>query len=164
MSSSDQKKLDQVKSLRRSGKTDEAISILTELLSDHPSSAEANCLMAWCLDSLGREREAIPHYEAAIANGIQGEERKGTYLGLGSTLRCLGQYEKSLEVFEKAIGEFPEHRALKVFRAMVLHNLGRSSEGLGVLILELLDTTTDEEIRTYDRALRFYADKLDQTW
>lgn len=149
--------------LRNNKKPEEAIKVLTHLLQANPNDPDINYQMAWTCDSMGKESEAVPYYEKAIANGLK-EDREGAMLGLGSTFRCLGEYEKSLKVFDQAITEFPDNRALKVFRALTLYNLGRSEESVSQLLIQLLDTTKDESIKSYERALRFYSDKLNQTW
>lgn len=99
----------------------------------------------------------------AIRNDLV-EDRAGAILGPGSTYRCLGEYEKSLKVFDKAISEFPDNRILRVFRSSTLYNLGRAEESVRQLLVHLLDTTSDDNIKSYDRALRFYSDKLNETW
>ncbi len=113
---------------------------------------------------MGKESDAVPYYVKAIANGLSGEDRQGAMLGLGSTYRCLGEYVKSLEVFDQALVEFPEDRAIKVFRALTLHNLGRSEKSIEELLVLLLETSNDPSIKLYEQALRFYSDKLSQTW
>lgn len=137
--------------------------ILKALLQSHPDDPDVNYQIAWTYDSMGKESEAVPYYERAIANGLV-EDRSGAILGLGSTYRCLGLYERSLEVLDHGIEEFPDDRAMKVFRALTLYNLGRSEESVGQLLIQLIDTTADHSIITYERALRFYSDKLNQTW
>ncbi|TCP68322.1 tetratricopeptide repeat protein [Baia soyae] len=52
---------------------------------------------AWSHDVLCLESEAIPYYERAIELGLSKEDDlEGALLGLGSTYRVLGQYEKSI--------------------------------------------------------------------
>ena len=52
----------------------------------------------------------------------------------------------------------------KVFRALTLYNLCNFKSATSELLIQLVDTTSDSSIQSYDRALRFYSDKLDQTW
>jgi tetratricopeptide (TPR) repeat protein len=85
-------------------------------------------------------------------------------LGLGSTYRCLGEYQKSLKIFDQAIKEFPDDRSLKVFRAITHYNLGKTEDSVGELLIQLVDTTNDPSIKSYEKALRFYSDKLNETW
>jgi tetratricopeptide (TPR) repeat protein len=159
-----QTKLSEAIAARISGQLDRAITILAELLKSAPLDPLVNLQMAWACDSMGKESEAGPYYEVALANGLAGEDRRGAMLGLGSTYRCLGEYQKSLAVFDTAVTEFPEDRSFKVFRALTLYNLGKAQDAVGTLLLELLETTNDPYIKTYEKALRFYADKLDETW
>jgi tetratricopeptide (TPR) repeat protein len=157
-------KLEQAIRLRKEDKPEEALSILKELLSKSPNDPNVNYQAAWTCDFMGKESDAAPFYETAIANGLSGEERRGAFLGLGSTYRCLGEYQKSLDTFDKAINEFPSDRSLKTFRALTLYNLGKFSNSVEELLTQLIDTTADENIKAYEKALRFYSSKLDQTW
>lgn len=156
-------KLAEVAALRTSKNNEAALEILETLLQSHPDDPDINYQMAWTCDAMGKESDAAPYYEKAIAKGLA-TDRVGAMLGLGSTYRCLGQYEKSLRAFDQAILEFPHDRALKVFRALTLYNLGRPEESVSQLLVQLLDTTSDNSIRSYDRALRFYSDKLNEVW
>ena len=155
--------LDKAIELRKDKKQDEAIKILELLLKSSPEDPDINYQMAWTFDSIGKESDAAPFYEKAIANGLV-TDREGAMLGLGSTYRCLGDYKKSLRIFDMAISEFPENLALKVFRALTLFNLNDSETAVGQLLLQLLDTTSDSSIKSYEGALRFYSDKLRETW
>lgn len=150
--------------LRKDNKPDQALVLLTDLLRSDPNDPAINYQMAWTCDFMGKESEAVPFYEKAIAKGLSGEDRKGAMLGLGSTYRCLGEYQKSLKIFDQATAEFAEDRSLKVFRALTLHNLGKSEAAIEQLLIQLLETTGDGSIKTYEKALRFYSDKLSETW
>lgn len=149
--------------LRNDKKPEMALAILEVLLRTHPDDPNINYQIAWTHDFMGNESMAVTFYEKAIDSGLS-EDRAGAFLGLGSTYRCLGEYEKSVNVFDKALSEFPDDRALKVFRALTLFNLGRSEESVSQLLIQLIDTTQDKSIKSYERALRFYSDKLNETW
>ncbi len=157
-------KLENAIALRNDGKGEDALVLIKALLSDGPEDPILNFQMAWTCDYLGKESEAAPYYEKAIAGGLTGEDLRGAFLGLGSTYRCLGRYEESIKVFDKAIVVLPDDRALQAFRALTLYNLGRYSESVELLLSQLIETTADENIKKYASAFRFYADKLDQTW
>ena len=47
---------------------------------------------------------------------------------------------------------------------MTLYNLEEYQQAMEVLLLCLVNTTSDDEIRNYEKAIRFYADKLNETW
>lgn len=155
--------LAKVIALRKENKPEEALVILDSLLQMHPNDPDVNYQMAWTCDFMSKESAAVPFYEKAISSGLK-EDRDGAMLGLGSTYRCLGEYEKSLKIFDQALVEFPEHRAIKVFRALSLYNLGKAEESVSQLLIQLLDTTNDDSVKSYERALRFYSDKLNETW
>ncbi|MFC7366361.1 MULTISPECIES: tetratricopeptide repeat protein [Bhargavaea] len=150
--------------LRKEGRLKESNERFVELAKKHPDDPEIQYQAAWSFDALGEEASAVPHYEEAIRMGLSGKDREGAFLGLGSTYRALGEYEKSDKTFTWGREEFPESRALQVFHAMVLHNLGRHAEAMELLLNNLADTTSDPRIRDYGKAIRFYADKLDRTW
>ncbi len=134
------------------------------LCGEHPEDPEVLYQCAWTHDKLGRESEAVQYYERAIEQGLEGEELRGAYVGLGSTYRCLGRYRDSLELLSRASEQFPDDRSLKVFSALAHYNLGRSEKAMEILLRQLLETTSDERILAYAAALHYYADKLDKIW
>ncbi|MFD1127361.1 tol-pal system YbgF family protein [Paenibacillus provencensis] len=107
--------------LRNEGNKEEALERLLQLLNtiEAEQAAQLNYQIAWTYDSLGLEKEAVPYYLDAISMGIQGEDRSGALLGLGSTYRTLGQYEAAENVLRQGIDEFPENKEFRVFLAMV---------------------------------------------
>lgn len=150
--------------LRQNGQLEEARTKLLDLLLDDPDDPVLLYQVAWTYDNLGLEAQAMPYYEQALANGLQGEDRQGAMLGLGSTYRTLAHYDKAAILFKQAIQDYPEAREFKVFYAMVLYNLEQYAEGMQLLMTELAETTNDKGIERYQRAILFYADKLDQVW
>jgi Tfp pilus assembly protein PilF len=154
--------LEKTKELRSQGSFEKTMAHLAEVLEQQPLSASVHLQIAWTHDALGKEHDAAPAYEKAIQLGLQGEELKDAYLGLGSTYRTIGEYEKSKDVFQKALATFPDYRPFKVFLSLTLYNLAEHSKSMEILIKELIETTSDESIRSYSKALMFYSDKLDE--
>jgi len=150
--------------LRMDEKHEEARDALLQIYSEYPDDAQVNLQCAWIHDLLGLEREAIPFYEKAIEVGLAGEDLQNALLGMGSTYRCIGEYRKAQDTFDQALKHFPDNHEFKVFLAMTLYNLKNHKKAMELLMASLLDTTRDEGILAYERALRFYADKLDETW
>jgi|SRR5450631_1725086 len=150
--------------LRSTGRAEEARTILLDLVAAYPDDAEINYQAAWVHDTLGREREAAPFYVRAIEQGLSGKDLEGAFLGLGSTYRTIGAYQASEETFRRAMATFPHNRAFQVFLAMTLYNLHRYQEAMELLLTNLAETTSDEAILQYQRAILFYAPHLDQTW
>lgn len=65
-------------------------------LTNFTRDAEVLYQCAWIHDVMGLETEAVPYYEQAIENGLDGESLRGAYIGLGSTYRCIGNMIKRL--------------------------------------------------------------------
>ena len=159
-----QERLGSAIKLREAEKPDEARQLLLELQAEFPDDPQVNYQCAWIHDLLGLEREAIPFYEKAIQTGLRGDELKSALLGMGSTYRCIGNYQKSIETLRHALNLFPNCHEFKVFLAMAFYNIGEYSKAMELLLNNLADTSRDDGILRYQRAIRFYSDKLDQTW
>ncbi|KZE14550.1 tetratricopeptide repeat protein [Priestia aryabhattai] len=157
-------KLDKALALRKNGDHKESNELLSELVKEFPGDALYNYQCAWSFDILGEEEKAVPFYENAIKIGLPPEDMEGAVLGLGSTYRALGEYEKSKETFLKGMESFPDNYVIKVFYSMTLYNLKEHSKAMELILKCLLNTTNDNEILSYKKALHFYSDKLDQTW
>ncbi|MCA0988563.1 tetratricopeptide repeat protein [Guptibacillus algicola] len=149
---------------RQEGKHQEANEMFVKLVIENPYDASVHYQCAWSFDVLGKESEAVPLYEKAIELGLPSSELEGALLGLGSTYRTLGKYEKSKGVFLKGLEQFPNNRAIQVFYAMTLYNLGENGKAMEYLLTNLVETTSDESILSYRKAIEFYSDKLDEVW
>ena len=150
--------------LRENGRAEEARELLLKLVAEKPDDPQINYQCAWVHDLLGRELEAVPFYERAIEVGLTGEDLEGAMLGLGSTYRALGEYERAVETLRGGTTRFPNSRAMQVFLAMALYNTGECREAVELLLRNLAETTGDEGISAYNRAILFYAGRLDETW
>jgi tetratricopeptide (TPR) repeat protein len=159
-----QEKLASAVKLRETEKHAEARQLLLELHAEFPNDAQVNYQCAWIHDLLGLERAAIPFYQKAIQEGLNGDELKSALLGMGSTYRCLGEYQKSIETFQQALTLFPASHEFKVFLAMAYYNINEHSKAMELLLNSLVNTTKDEGILRYQRSIRFYSDKLNQIW
>jgi tetratricopeptide (TPR) repeat protein len=150
--------------LRQEGQVEEALQLLLKLHAAFPNDPAITYECGATHDKLGRETEAIPFYELAIEQGLSGDLLRGALLGLGSSYRCIGEYEKAAEVLRRGVATFPDGREFETFLAMALHNLGRYDQAMEILLRNLAETSSNERILSYRRAILFYADKLDQTW
>lgn len=157
-------KLEEALKLRQEGHYQQSNEILVNLVEEYPENASLHYQCAWSFDLLGEEAKAAPYYEKAIQSGLGEEELKGAYIGLGSTYRTLGEYEKSKDVLQEGMARYPENRAIQVFYAMTLYNMNEHHRSMELLLQCLADTTRDEELAKYKKALQFYSDKLDQVW
>lgn len=159
-----EKALNKALLLKKEGRLKESNEIFVKLAMENPENVEINYYCACSFDVLGEESEAVPYYEKAISLGLIGENMEGALLGLGSTYRTLGQYEKSKATFLKGIELFPNNRALQVFYAMTLYNLNDHSHAMEILLKNLGETSNDSNINSYKKAIEFYSDKLDTVW
>ena len=150
--------------LRQSDKGEQALKMLQRLLKKQPEDAQLHYHMAWTYDSLGREREALPYYEQALVLGLANADLRGALLGLGSTYRTLGEYDKAITTFKVGIEFFPKAREFQVFLAMGLYNIGQHSSAMELVLRNLAETSRDSGIAGFKGAILFYADKLDQIW
>jgi tetratricopeptide (TPR) repeat protein len=150
--------------LRNSGHAEAARELLSELHAQRPDDPQVNLHRAWTHDKLGLEKEAVPFYERALELGLAGEDLRHALLGLGSTYRALGEYEKSKATLTRGVEEFPEDRGLQVFLAMALYNNGRAKEACEILLRLLSGTTAADDILVYKAAIDEYAADLDRTW
>jgi tetratricopeptide (TPR) repeat protein len=159
-----QEKLASAVHLRETEEYQEARQLLLELHNEFPNDPQVNFQCAWIHDLLGLEREAIPFYEKAIQVGLNGDDLKSALLGMGSTYRCIGDYQKSIDMFQQALKLFPNAHEFNVFLAMSYYNIGEHDKAMELLLNSLVTTSNDEGVLRYQRAIRFYSDKLNQTW
>lgn len=156
--------LTSIQELREAGMHEEARWQLFDLASQYPNDPAVNFAAACVHDFLGLEREAVPFYNTAIKNGLTGADLHGAYLGLGSTLRTLGQYADAKQILSEGLQQFPGANGIKVFLAMTLYNLAEYHEAVASLLSVVADTSIDPEVKTYECAIRFYAENLNKRW
>ena len=152
--------LDAIVGARTYGQSKEILPRLKSLDERHPNVAEINHQLAWTCEAVGRTADALPYYEKAVALGLPPNELSGALLGLGTTLRTLGQPARAAEVLRSGKTQFPENREFDVFLALALHDVGQHTEALQLLIETLCDTTEDPGLTAYQRAIRYAAAKL----
>jgi tetratricopeptide (TPR) repeat protein len=150
---------------------EEARTLLLDLAAAYPDEAEITYQAAIVHDNLGLERESIPFYIRTLEQGLSGSDtatklmkRERAFLGLGSTYRVLGEYQKAEETLRRGLEEFPQSRALQVFLAVALYNTQKHKEAMELVLTNLLETTSDEALQYYKRGLLFYVAHLDETW
>lgn len=158
------KDIQKAKYLRKSGDAVGAFEVVQMALKDHSQSADLNYLAACICDADRTEIEAVTYYLKALELGLKGHDRRDALLGLGSTYRSLGEYTKSKEIFEAGIKEFPQYHPYFVFLALTEFNLQQPEQTVKILLDQLVETTSDQEIRSYERALRFYSTRLNEVF
>jgi len=152
--------LDAIVGARAHGQSREILPRLKSLDARFPNVAEINFQLAWTCEVLDRAADALPHYEKAIALGLPPNELSGALLGLGSTLRVLGQLDRSAEVLRSGQSQFPDNPEFAVFLALTLHAQGQHAAALRLALDTLCDTTENPGLTAYQRSIRHAAAAL----
>ncbi|OTW75931.1 hypothetical protein BK702_30340 [Bacillus thuringiensis serovar cameroun] len=130
-------------------------------LTNFTKNAEVLYQCAWIHDVMGLETEAVPYYEQAIANGLDGESLCGAYIGLGSTYRCIGEYEKAIVVLEAGVKKFPENDPMRVFLSLAKYNVNEHESAMKLLLETVVKV---DEVKEFERAISFYKDHLNEVF
>jgi tetratricopeptide (TPR) repeat protein len=152
--------LDAIVGARAHGQFNQLLPRLQDLDARHPHVAEIAYQIAWTCDTLGRHEQALAAYDKALALGLPPNEHSNALIGLGSTLRALGQLDRSAEVLRSGQRLFPENREFDAFLALTLHAQGKHAEALALALDTLITTTEDPGLTAYGRALRQAASQL----
>ncbi|WP_263167250.1 tetratricopeptide repeat protein [Streptomyces sp. SCSIO ZS0520] len=157
--------LTEARRLRGRGELGAARGLFLRLAAARPDDAPLAYETADLHDRLGLEAEAVPHYERALSaqDALPEEDRRGAFLGLGSTYRVLGRHQDAERTLREGVRLFPEAGGLRAFLAMALYNTGAHHEATTLLLRLLAETSTDPSVREYRRALLHYANDLDAT-
>ncbi|MBI5631788.1 MAG: tetratricopeptide repeat protein [Elusimicrobia bacterium] len=152
-----ERKIDEGLELAQAGKREEALAHFAELARAFPGDARVHYELASALDSLGREEEAIPHYQKALDSGLSEEFRPEALLGLGSSLRVVGRTRDAVALLENAAKEHPQFVPLRAFRALARLAAGIDKEEA---ISELKGLLHGGELGAYERVVRRYFEEL----
>lgn len=152
--------LDAITGSRHGGQPSTILSQLKKLNEQHPNVAEIAFQLGWTLDSLGRDAEALPQYQQAIALGLPPNEHSGALIGLATCQRNLGQADAASATLESGRNLFPEQPEFDAFLALVRHDQGRHTEALQLALTTLLDTSEDPGITAHQRNLRHFLNQL----
>ncbi|MGP7816747.1 tetratricopeptide repeat protein [Niallia sp. 01092] len=156
--------IENVKELLKNKEFEEAKKLLISLLEKNPDDAELNFYCGSIHDSLGFEIEAIKYYEKALSNNVEGELREMLFIQLGSSYRCIGEYQLSKSILTQGLSEFPTNLAIQTFLAITLYNLQENKEAVSSLLNVLLVSSDDKWIKKYNKAFQFYSNNLDEIW
>jgi tetratricopeptide (TPR) repeat protein len=136
------------------------IAYFEALLAEHPDHPVLVYEVAGAYDTAGQEATARGLYERAIALGLGGDALRRCLCQYGSTLRWLGDYDKSLEVLDLARSEFPDSDAVRVFRALTLLDASRGDEAVAELMTVITTHSGATDLGRYADGLRGLAQWL----
>lgn len=146
--------LDRIFAARDRSNMQPTIDALLPLCMAHPGNARVLYEVGGAYDTAGQEDAARGFYESALATGLDGDLLRRCYLQYGSTLRNLGEYEKSREVFAVARTAFPGSPALGVFEAITLHAADRPDDAVATLLELVAEFVHSPDIERYKPAVR----------
>ncbi|WP_221030319.1 tetratricopeptide repeat protein [Actomonas aquatica] len=152
--------LDTIVSARHGGQTSALLTQLKQLDTTYPNVAEISFQIAWTLDSMGRDEQALPHFERAIALGLSPNEQSNALIALAICQRNLGQTAAAAATLESGQAQFPDQAEFDAYLALLRHDQGRHTEALQLALTTLLDTSEDLGITAHQRNLRHFLNQL----
>ncbi|MDJ0336406.1 tetratricopeptide repeat protein [Salinibacterium sp. G-O1] len=145
--------LDRIFAARDRENMQPTIEALLRIYASHPQIARVLYEVGGAYDTAGQEETAQGFYERSLAAGLEGELLRRCYVQYGSTLRNVGEYEKSREVFAAARSAFPESPALGVFEAITLHASGQVDAAVASLLELVVEFVSSPDIDRYKAAI-----------
>jgi Tetratrico peptide repeat len=108
-------------------------------------------------DSTGHPELAVERYRQALEGGLSGQRRRRAVIQLASTLRNLGQAEKSVALLSAELDAGCDELddAVRAFLALALASVGREREAVSVAL-----TALAAHLPRYNRSLAAYARQL----
>jgi tetratricopeptide (TPR) repeat protein len=107
--------LDRIFAARDRANMRPTVEALLPIRNQHPNNTRVLYELGGAYDTSGEGATALPLYERAMAEGLQGDMLRRCYLQYGSTLRNLDRPDESLAAFARARAEFPGSVSLRVF-------------------------------------------------
>ena len=156
--------IEKARSLRREDRLEESQELLINLLEEYPDDPLVLFELGGAYDVMGLENEAIPFYERAIDEGLEGPELLECFICLGLNHRAIGEFEDAVELLENAASQYPEDNSAKAFLALAYYSNEQYAESVQLLLSLLVQTTEDEQIAAYADTLDYYKDHLDEIW
>ncbi|HJS73437.1 MAG TPA: tetratricopeptide repeat protein, partial [Vicinamibacteria bacterium] len=109
----------------REGRTDEALTLLREILEKQPRSSYAYQKLAYSLHQLGRTREAVQLLEGAVSRGVTDLSLLAL---LGSYLLEVSELPRALGILEGLAADHPEFAEAHNYLGVAYARLGRGEE------------------------------------
>jgi len=146
--------LDRIFDVRDRDDIQPTIDALLPILAEHPADARVLYEVGGAYDTAGQELTARSFYEQALQAGLTGDLLRRCYVQYGSTLRNLGEFAHSEDVFARARQDFPDSPSPAVFQAISLHASGRFDEAVASLLEVVAEHVESPDIERYRPSIR----------
>lgn len=108
---------------------------------------------AIALDMAGQERLAVPMYRRALSIGLSGDDLHTALVGLGSSLRTIGETRAAIRTLQRARRLFPRDATIILFLALAHCDAGQTKLAIRQLADGLLKESSQPRLAGYRRAL-----------
>jgi len=108
-------------------------------------------------DSFGHADRAVPLYQTALADGLDGERRRRAVIQMSSSMRNLGDAQRAVDLLTAELALPADHLtgAVHATLALALTDVGRTREAVAVAV-----TALAAYLPRYNRSMARYAAAL----
>jgi tetratricopeptide (TPR) repeat protein len=152
--------LDKLRVLKAEGRHDEVLALAKQLVLEHPLDPHVQFEAAGAYDRIGRERDAIVHYDEVYRLGVPADIRRRFTVGYGSTLRNVGRIDDAIAILGEAVLKEPDYPAFHAFLALALLSAGEPRAAVAAMLGCALDAARPGAFDGYERALGEYHQEL----
>lgn len=125
------KTFEECKKIFNQGRFEESIKILKELLKENPKDFNANSCLAISYTETGKHKKAIEHYEIAIAESHENNEKlEDIYFHRSRSFLELNKGNKAIEDLQKTLEINPENHIALLNLGTAYSFMGKYKEGL----------------------------------
>ena len=153
-------RLAELQALRAAGRHDERLAAAQALVAEYPSDPHVQFEAAGAHDRIGREHDAIRHYDEVYRLGVPPDIRRRFLVGYGSTLRNVGRTDDAVAILGEAVRDDPDYPAFAAFLALALLSAGEPRAALAAMLGCALDAAKPGAFDGYERALAEYHREL----
>jgi hypothetical protein len=108
---------------------------------------------AFALDRRGKEADAILLYQQALRLRLVRTEQRDAMICLASSLRTVRKLKPALATLLKANQLFPDDPVIRLFTALVQHDLGQKTSALRLIGTMYLQQVRNRRIDPYRNVL-----------